>query len=365
MKMKHNIITANVRNRAGIAILSFFLILPVAIPAATIKVSDGNDLQAKIDAAAGGDILLLDSGTYSGLQINNRHFTQANPLIIKAAPGAKPLISGSGNGYVGHLVEISNSSYIVFDGLTLEYGNQPFYCTNIDHCIFINLEIHNTGQEIIHVTGTSRYIDIRNCKLYDSGHNWPQWSEGIYIGRGNPPFVNVENVWIEKNEIFNTGNSEGINIKGQSYHVTIRGNKVHDIAPGTATQHNEAAISCEAADLTFNPGVNPDVWIEDNEIYNVRYGRWANGIMASTMGPKIVNNRIHDCQQLGIKFNDHLSGPGMFTTWLWGNTITNCAEGTLNPTTLPHEFKNPGANPNRPQTWYQSENTTSSDAKTH
>jgi hypothetical protein len=358
-----------VRNLAGIVILSFFLILPVAIPAATIKVSDGNDLQAKIDAAAGGDILLLDSGTYSGFKIDNRHFTQASPLIIKAAPGAKPLISGSGNGYVGHLVEINNSSYIVFDGLTMEYGNHPLYCTTIDHCIFINIEIHNSGQEMIHIQGTSRYIDIRKCKLYDSGHRRPQWSEGIYIGRGSPPFVNVENVWIEKNEIFNTGNSEGINIKCRSYHVTIRGNKVYDIAPGTATQHNEAAISCEAADLNFNPGVNPDVWIEDNEIYNVKYGRWANGIQTSTMGPKIVNNRIYDCQQFGIEFNDYGSGPGMFTTWLWGNVITNCAGGAYGaynpPIILPHEFKNPGANPNRPQTWYQSANTAGSDAKTH
>jgi hypothetical protein len=111
--------------------------------------------------------------------------------------------------------------------------------------------------------------------------------------------------------------------------------------------------------------VNPDIWIEDNEIYNVRYGRWANGINTSTMGPKIINNRIHDCQQFGIAFNDYNSGPGMFTTWLWGNVITNCAEGNFSPTILSHEFKNPGANPNQPQTWYQSANTTGSDAKTH
>lgn len=342
----------NAWQNAGLALLILMLIPPGGIRATTINVSDGDDLQAKIDGAAGGDVLLLGTGTYHGFQIDNRHFTQTKPLIIKAAPGAKPLISGRDNMYGGYLGKISNSSYIVFDGLTMENSNQPLYCTTIDHFIFINLEIHNTGQEIIHIRGTSRYVDIRNCKLYDSGHNQPQWSEGIYIGSGSLPFYNVENVWIEGNEIFKTGNSEGINIKSQSYHVTIRGNKVHDIAPGTATQHNEAAISCEAADLTFKPGVNPDIWIEGNEIYNVRYGQWANGIMASTMGAKIVNNRIHDCQQFGIEFSDYLSGPGMFTTWLWGNVITNCAEGVSNPTTLPCEFKDPGTNPNQSQTWY-------------
>lgn len=344
-----------VRRNTGLALLILLSIPSIGIRAARVYVSDGDDLQAKIDGATGGDVLLLGPGTYRGFEINNRHFTEARPLVIKAAPGAKPLISGSNNMYGGYLGKISKSSYIVFDGLTMENSNQPFYCMTVDHFIFRNLEIHNTGQEIIHIGGTSRYVDIRNCKLYDSGHNQPQWSEGIYIGSGSLPFANVENVWIEGNEIFKTGNSEGINIKSQSFHVTIRGNKVHDIAPGTATQYNEAGISCEAADLTFKPGVNPDIWIEGNEVYNVRYGRWANGIQASTMGAKIVNNRIHDCQQFGIEFNDYLSGPGMFTTWLWGNIITNCTAGDFSPTTLPKETKDPGANPNQPQTWYKAQ----------
>lgn len=343
--------TATAWRRAGVAILPFFLMPPVATRAATINVSEGDNLQAKIDGGAGGDVLLLGTGTYRGFQIDHRHFTEAKPLVIKAAPGAKPLIQGSN--YAGYLGQISDSSYLVFDGLTLENSNQPFYCTSIDHVIFVNLEIHNTGQEILHIRGASRYIDIRNCKLYDTGHSQPQWAEGIYVGMGQPPFESVEYVWIEGNDIHHTGNSEGINIKSRSYHITIRGNKVHDIAPGTATQYNQAGISCEAADLTFKPGVDPDIWIENNEVYDVRFGRWANGIQTTTMGPKIINNHIHDCQQFGIEFNDYNNGPGAFTTWLFGNRIANCAAGVVNATALPTKSADPGANPNQPQTWYQ------------
>ena len=87
----------------------------------------------------------------------------------------------------GNLARISNSSYIVLDGLTMENSNHPIYCMSVEHLILVNLEAHNSGQEIIHIRGASRYVDIRNCKLYDSGHHRTQWAEGIYIGTGQPP----------------------------------------------------------------------------------------------------------------------------------------------------------------------------------
>ena len=319
--------------------------------AAVITVADGDNLQAKIDGATGGDVLVLGTGTYAGFKINDRHFTAEQPLVLRAAPGARPLILGKN--YEGYLGKLTNCSYLVFDGLTLENSNQPFYCETIDHVIFRNLEIHDTGQEIIHVRGASRYVDVRGCKLYDTGHFRPQWCEGVYIGMGQPPFESVEHVWIEGNEIFNTGNAEAINIKSRAYHVTIRGNKVHDLQPGTATQYNCAGISLEAADLDFRPGEDTDIWIEDNEVYDVKFGRWANGIQTSTMGPRVVRNHIHDCQQYGIEFSAYLNGPGCFTTWVYGNVIERCAAGALSPTELPVKYADPGPNPNQPQTWYQ------------
>ena len=321
--------------------------------AATINVADGDNLQARIDAATGGDVLLLGNGPYAGFTITDRHFTADRPLVIKAAPGAHPLIRGSD--YRGHLARISNSSYLVFDGLTLVHTNQPIYCVSVDHLVLVNLEIHDTGQEAIHLRGDSRYVDVRRCRIHDTGHTKPQWSEGIYLGTGQPPYESVEHVWIEGNDISGTGNSEGINLKARTYHVTVRGNQVHDIAPGTATQFNEAAISCEAADRTFRPGVDPDIWIERNEIFDVRFGRWANGIKVSTMGGRIVGNTIHDCAQFGISFNAYDKGPGVFAAWVSGNTITRCAAGAMSETVLPRETADPGANPNGPQMWYQTE----------
>jgi hypothetical protein len=326
---------------------------PAMTQAATITLSDGDNLQTAIDAANGGDTLVLNTGVYSQISFSGRHFTEAQPLIIKAAPGATPIVRGSSY-QQGYLARISSSSYVVLDGLTFEKCNQPLYLTDIDHFILINLDVRDTGQEMVHVRGTSRYVDIINCKIHDSGHTNPQWAEGIYIGSGSAPMMNEEYIWIEGNEIYNTGNSEAVNVKSQSYHITVRGNKIHDIPPGTDTQYNEAAISMESADLTFKPGVDPDIWIEDNEIYNIRYGRWANGIKMSTMGGRVINNEIHDCEQNGINFNSYGQGDVVFTTWLYGNSFANCAAGDIGSTSMPVVNGHPGANPNRPQTWYKS-----------
>jgi len=316
--------------------------------AATITVSNGDNPADKINGATGGDIVLVGAGTYGSFQITGRTFTEAQPLIIKAAPAAKPVIQ-SGDWY---LAPISSSSYIVLDGLTFDGSGQPLYCTDVDHLILINLEVRNTGQEAVHIRGTSRYVDIINCHIHHTGSAQPQWAEGIYIGSGSLPFMNEEYIWIEGNEINNTGNSEAINIKAQSYHITMRGNKLHDISPGTATQYNEAALSVEGADLTFRPGVDTDIWIESNEIYNVTFGQWANGIKASTAGGRIKNNYIHDCAEYGIYFNSYGDGPGHFTNVLWSNRIENCASGPTSATTLPVVTQDPGTNPNSPQTWY-------------
>jgi hypothetical protein len=299
--------------------------------AATIVVNSGDNLSSAVSGAGGGDTVLVNDGTYGGFEITDRTFSEAQPLIIKAAPGAAPLLQ-TGNWY---LAPITNSSYIVLDGLVMDGSGQPLYCTDVDHLILINLEVRNTGQEAVHIRGTSRYVDIINCHIHHTGSAEPQWAEGIYIGSGSQPFMNCEYIWIEGNQIHNTGNSEGINIKPQSLHITVRGNTIHDITPGTSTQYNQSALSLEAPDFTFKPGEDLDIWIEDNEIYNVTFGQWANGMQLTAMGPRVTGNYIHDCEEYCIYFNTYGSGPGDFTTYLYDNRTENCGSGAVNSTSLP------------------------------
>ncbi|MBE2212608.1 MAG: right-handed parallel beta-helix repeat-containing protein [Opitutaceae bacterium] len=316
-----------------------------------IELAAGADLQAHLDRATGGDVLVLGTGDYAGFALSGRRFSAEKPLIVRAAPGARPVIRRGS--YTGYLAKLTDVSFLVLEGLTLEGSNQPIYATNVDHILLLDLEIQNTGQEAIHIRGASHHVDIIGCTISDTGHTEPQWAEGIYLGMGNPPFEFVEHVWIEGNEIHHTRHSEAINLKSRVYHVTIRNNHIHDIEPGTATQHNEAAISCEAADRTFRPGEDPDIWIERNRIHDVRLGRWASGIKISTAGGHVVENVIHDCAQFGIAFNAYDHGPGAFAAVLHHNTIERCGLGALGPSEMPFAERDPGPNPNRPQDWYR------------
>jgi hypothetical protein len=74
------------------------------------------------------------------------------------------------------------------------------------------------------------------------------------------------------------------------------------------------------------------------------------------MGGRLVNNRIHHCEQFGISFNDHMNGPGAFATWMFNNKISDCAAGDIQDTKLVTKLADPGGNPNRPQSWYQPTN---------
>jgi len=337
--------------RAVVIALAAGALAPIRLGAVDLPVTGNDDLQARIDDAKGGDVLELATGTYSGFKISGRHFTEQAPLVIRAAAGAKPVVLG--RDFEGSLARLTDVSYLVLDGLTFENSNQPIYAESIDHCLFLHLEIRHTGQEAIHIRGASHDIDIRHCRIHDTGHYRDQWCEGIYIGTGNPPFESVSNVWIEGNDISATAHAEGINLKARCYHVTVRGNHIHDLAPGTATQHNEGGIALEAADRAYRPGEDPDIWIEDNEVDHIRFGRWANGLKGSTMGGRMVGNRIHDCEQFGIYLNAYDDGPGTFPTWIWRNTIERCAAGDVGPTTLPVKLADPGVNPNHPQSWYR------------
>ena len=339
-----------VRSRLSNAATAGCLLLAPPGFGAVLRVADGEDLGARVAAAKGGDTVLVGAGTYGGFAIQNRVFTEGAPLVIKAEPGAAPLVRGS----QWYLLPISNSSFIVLDGLVLEGGGQPLYLTDVDHLILANLEVRQCGQEAIHIRGSSRYVDVVNCHIHHTGSAQPQWAEGIYVGSGSQPYMNNEHIWIEGCDIHHTGNSEGINVKPRSFHVTIRNNRVHEIQPGTASQYNQAAISLEAADLDFQPGRERDIWIEGNEVYNVSRGRWANGIQVSTMGPKVKDNYVHGCEEHCLYFNDFLHGPGSFQTVLYRNRMDSCGAGERNTTSLPHVERDPGENPNRPQSWYRS-----------
>ncbi|MDO8951695.1 MAG: right-handed parallel beta-helix repeat-containing protein [Draconibacterium sp.] len=327
--------------------------------AGKVVVNPGEDLNTIINNAKGGDTILVKPGTYSQVSLSDKNFSEQKPLIVRADGSETVLVKGdtiSG----GSALEISNCSYIIFEGITFTNVMWGIYVKSSEHILIRNNEIYNTGQEGCHIGRSSKYVDIIGNKIHNTGLFNSKWAEGVYVGSGsygrsNFP-DNCEYIWIEGNDIYKTGNAEAVNVKSECFHITIRNNKIHDIHPGTSEQYNQAAITVEGGENSLKNNYRldekRDVWIENNTIENVSggYSDWNNGIMFFGTGVYILNNTIKNCTNRGI-YGNNWKNLGL-QNYVHGNTVSDCGQNMVIHPELKVTESNPGSNPHSPQKWY-------------
>lgn len=339
--------------------LLIFGILFQSAQARVTVVNDGDDLNALLNRATGGDTVLVNPGVYYKISISGKNFSAQKPLVLRGVDYKTAIVKGD-TIRNGSSLEIDNCSYIIIDGLTFTNSMWGIYVKNSEHIILKNNGIYLTGQEGCHIGRSSSYVDVTGNKIHNTGLFNSKWAEGIYVGSGsygksNFP-DNCEYIWIENNWISETGNAEGINVKGECFHVTVRNNKIHDIRPGTSEQYNQAGITVEGTENSiknnYRIGEKRDVWVENNTIENVSdgYSDWNNGIMFFGTGVYILNNTISNCTNRGI-YGNNWKNLGM-QNYVFGNTISGCGTNMeIHPEVKVSE-SDPGNNPNLPQTWH-------------
>jgi len=336
-----------------------FGLIALKIQARIIITHPGENLNVILSNTVQGDTVLVKTGTYEIIRLTDKKFTELNPLIVRAENDASVIIKG-GTVSRGSSLEMYNCSYIVFDGFIFTNSMWGIYVKNSEHIILMNNEICGTGQEGCHIGRSSKYVDVIGNKIHHTGLYNSKWAEGVYVGSGsygrNGFPDNCEYIWIEGNHIYETGNAEGINVKGECFHVTVRDNHIHDIHPGTSEQYNQAAITVEAFDNSIKNNYRTtekrDVWIENNTICNVSggYSDWNNGIMFFGTGVYILNNKISKCADRGI-YGNNWKNPGL-VCYVFGNKITDCSINLYSHPELNVNESNPGENQHSPQNWY-------------
>jgi hypothetical protein len=323
-----------------------------------VYIQNGSNLQAAIDQAKGGDTLLVKPGTYGSVKIQNKNFSASNPVIVKKDGTGTVIINGSN----WKRFEVINCSYWVFEGLKIDAGgveSSGLWIKDSHHIIIKNNEIKNIGHVGIHVN-TSSYIDIIGNEIAYTGRTQPAYGEGIYIGSGSTsaPFPDRNDyIWIEDNLIYECGYGEGINIKSEVFHCTVRGNTVRNIHPSTTSQLNQAAISINDAHLSVQNNylltTSRDTWVENNTVYAVSGGQrsgWNNGIFFGGIGVHVLNNTVYDCTDNGI-IGHHWNNLGILN-YVYGNTTYNNGTNVYINPVLNVKYENPSPNPNTPQEWY-------------
>ena len=341
-----------------ISVLSFFFIFQ-KIQAEVIVVNPGDNLNEILNGFSKGDTVLVKPGVYGKVYLSDKNFTADNPLIVRSDGTGTVLVQGDTVSR-GSSLDITRCSYIVIEGLSFTGSMWGIYVKNSEHIILKKNEIYHTGQEGCHIGRTSKYVDVIENTIHHTGLFNPKWAEGVYIGSGSygrqgfPD--NCEYIWVEGNQIYETGNAEGINVKGECFHITVRNNHIHDIHPGTAEQYNQAAITVEGCENSiknnYRLSEKRDVWVENNTISNVSdgYSDWNNGIMFFGTGVYILNNSVSNCANMGI-YGSNWKNLGL-ENYVFGNTVKDCGISMdLHPEIVVKQ-SDPGKNPHSPQTWY-------------
>ena len=147
-------------------------------------------------------------------------------ITIKSYPGETAKIDGTNlyiKGWANALVQINNVNFLQFEDL---------------HICHAHDSENNTDPEGIYISGTSRDITFRNCKIYDIKNDCPlvdakgDWrSAHAILVLGNNDETPIRNLLIEKCEIFDihSGTSEAFTLAGNIVGFTIQNNEVHDV----------------------------------------------------------------------------------------------------------------------------------------
>lgn len=247
--------------------------------------------------AAPGDTVIVRTGKYYEKVKFPKSGRQEKYITLKAYPGEKPVIDGTGLPITGKeaLVTIRNASYIVFEGFDV--------CNYISSVPWVNIN------GIVADEGSSHLV-IRKNKVYNIEHNVAaedgRSGHAIeIIGNTGTPMTDV---LVEDNEIHdcNTGYSENLTINGYVDGFIIRRNKIY----------NAENIGIDAAGgYAANP--NPEFnyarngLITENELFDIDmttgpvgpiHGHGAIAIYVDGARNIIVErNKVHDCDRgIGI-----------------------------------------------------------------
>ena len=165
---------------------------------AVISVSNAAELSAALSSAQGGDRIELAGGDYGKVWVGNDF---ASDVTIVSADPSDPAIF--------HELHINGATHIVFDGLVLDYINDPadpYYVKPFEVVTSSFITIRNSvfdGDEIPSADGSGDYGTGIGL--------WVRWSDHIVI---------------ENNEIFEF--LRGVNV-GSSSDIVLRANDVHTV----------------------------------------------------------------------------------------------------------------------------------------
>ncbi len=196
------------------------------------------------NALAPGDTLVVHDGIYSQSCTRSIELrgTAEQPIIIKAADGARPTLTRPNrNRDTQNNLEIVNSAHLVIRGLRFFGGSIGVRFIGGHDIVFEDNEVAATDSSAVTInSGDAQRLILRNNHIHHAGQGrgGPTTGEGIYVGCNNARCV-VSDSLFEGNHIHHLrathpGGNDGIEIKPGSGGNIIRGNRIYATTEGRA-----------------------------------------------------------------------------------------------------------------------------------
>ncbi|MEM7341964.1 MAG: family 16 glycosylhydrolase, partial [Actinomycetota bacterium] len=178
--------------------------------------STQSELNAALGRAKPGDVINLDTGTYTRLHLSgdagHEAGTSGAPIVIQAARGATPVIENDTTDVrdmKARTVYVAKSQHIVVRGLRVVGGAVGMTVADSDHVVIEHNDVVGSGDAGIAVqsfwdrTGSSNHVRVRCNTISSIGYDQSDaYAEGIYLGHGNAPFdTGSSHIIVSRNEI--------------------------------------------------------------------------------------------------------------------------------------------------------------------
>jgi hypothetical protein len=202
------------------------LLVPAIARAEVYEIRPTDDLFARLGMLAAGDEVIVHAGTYTtpGLVQVTWAGTEAAPIVVRAAPGARPVIAGTP---AQDVLDLSGSHFTL-RGFELRGGSHGVRLGATDHATLEDLVIHDLGDIGISCNRPGQdcsFLTLRRNEIYDTGHAGS--GEGMDLGCDDGACRFLDSL-VERNYVHDTGGDQGggIEVKTGASNVVVRDNVI-------------------------------------------------------------------------------------------------------------------------------------------
>ncbi|MCU1408347.1 MAG: hypothetical protein JWM23_427 [Microbacteriaceae bacterium] len=149
-------------------------------PAATVTVSNANDLMKAVAAAAPGAVIKMADGKYNGQMNLTAKGTATKPIWLCGSRNA--VIDGGGITNNQSPIQVNYSSHLIVTGMTATNGLKGVTVRGSDHITISDMLVESIGYEGIHLRSKTTDSVVVGNTIRKTGLLTSLYGEGVYIG---------------------------------------------------------------------------------------------------------------------------------------------------------------------------------------